>query len=91
MSRARAEPGDEVPSGLVKKGEGEPVLRTFAAEEVEDPESRLKVKTSPRELRAAKVLPHDATLLMIGFAPTFGGRYVCILEGKGVRGKAILR
>lgn len=91
MSRASAEPGEEVPSGLVKKGEEEPALMTFAADEVEDPESRLKVKTSPRELRAAKVLPHEATLLMIGFAPILGGRYVCILEGKGVRGKAILR
>lgn len=74
VSRARADPGDGVPSGLEKKGTELPPLTTFAADEVEDPESRVKVKTSPSELRAAKVFPQEATLWMIGFAPTRGGR-----------------
>lgn len=38
---------------------------------VERPESRVKEKTSPREERATKVLPHEAILRIEGLAPTF--------------------
>lgn len=38
--------------------------------EVEVEESRVNEKTSPREERAAKVLPHDVILTMLGFAET---------------------
>lgn len=37
---------------------------------VELAESRVKEKTSPRDERATKVLPHEAILRMLGFVPT---------------------
>lgn len=37
---------------------------------VEVEESRVKVKTSPSEERAAKVFPHEVTLLIFGFEDT---------------------